>query len=718
MAVRKIRESSAVRIPNGTDVVVQEADDEKFGKVVDYTEDDMYVVETEDGEEVVAGSYRVSRKNESVVTESSDSGPTDIDSVVDYAIDKVKKEILSIKGSKIKSVEVDDVSWGDRQFSFDVLGFDRKGSPVSQDRFSASIDFDDCDSESMDDALYVVDGKIEDFAYNFVKSPIRPSDDVLKMHSKVKESSESTNPKKWPNNKTLTYREAQKLALAYYNQGGDSFYECWDEKEFNEFIEIEGHPMTVGGMKSMFNMYDEVDRDMRGSGQFQESFVSPVDAAEYYYSTSMDDREIENDLKSTGHDDKFVKDVLRHMDEIFDEEERNNTMSRRFNESAQSYRLADYSMKDIKNVLDNALKSASQITVVYKDGLAGRSYLSYKRDGDSWTFVNEKGQVMNRGTQNEKSSTGLSKNYVYRNLVYVLNNKNVVELKIQESLKESGSDEEVTVGIYGDEVPKFSSFDEIVSYFDKKGIKVLEKSGDIDTGWDLTLRGKPRQLFFAIVNVIPGYHSDSVQEFIDQYRIDESLKEGYVRVRYKDEEFGHKQFSLVRTSLEAMKKALDKYAVDKEDIISVEGCEIDDLFESLTESSKLSGPEREALIKERNMLYKRQSEMDAEILEKGFEACMHLKDEWHETSRRIGEINMMLNPWKLMGPIESLVESDEIESSGAKEFVITLTVKMEKYDNDEPAEFDFNADTNDVGEVVLTPVDLNTHFVSVQVQKK
>ena len=82
--------------------------------------------------------------------------------------------------------------------------------------------------------------------------------------------------------------------------------------------------------------------------------------------------------------------------------------------------------------------------------------------------------------------------------------------------------------------------------------------------------------------------------------------------------------------------------------------------ESLNESSNLSSSEREALIKERDMLYKRQSEMDEEILEKGFEACMHLKDEWHETSRRIGEINMILNPWKLMGPIESLNESKDI----------------------------------------------------------
>lgn len=588
--------------------------------------------------------------------------------------------------------------------------------------------------------------------------------DFKEFDINIESLTESDNPKSWSNNKILTYKEAQSLALAYYNQGGDSFYECWDEKEFNEFIEIEGRPMTVGSMKSMFRMYDEVDRDMRGSGQYQESFQSPVDAAEYYYSTPMDDCEIENDLKSSGHDDKFVKDVLNHMDEIFDEEERNNVTSCRFNESAKSYHLADYSMKDIKNVLDNALKSASQITVVYKDSLSGQSYLSYKRDGDSWTFVNEKGQVMNRGTQNERSSTGLSKNYVYRNLVYALNNKNVVELKIQESLKESGSDEEVTVGIYGDEVPGFKSVDDLVVHFEKKGIRVVDREGDMESGWDMILEGNPRALFFAVVNVIPGYNSDSVKEFIDQYRIDESLnedmsitnyeeilrnvtdgvqvdgkvnrnlgtndleisinpdddsinqvivnatslgfkesdrfiddregshvndsyvvftkkfdegrcvlaivfnaannyafvtagdseeyddyfeeslKEGYVRVRYKDEDSGSRSQTLFRTSVEEMKKALDQYAVDREDIITVEGCTEEELFESLTE--------------------------------------------------------------------------DKIESSGAREFVVTLTVKMEKYNSDEPAEFDFNVDTNEVGEVVLTPVDKNSHFTEVKVQKK
>ena len=34
--------------------------------------------------------------------------------------------------------------------------------------------------------------------------------------------------------KYLTYDELMELALAHYNEGGDSTYECIDEKTFNE----------------------------------------------------------------------------------------------------------------------------------------------------------------------------------------------------------------------------------------------------------------------------------------------------------------------------------------------------------------------------------------------------------------------------------------------------------------------------------------------------
>lgn len=36
------------------------------------------------------------------------------------------------------------------------------------------------------------------------------------------------------NDKYLTYKELMALALKYYDKGGDSTYECLDERTFNE----------------------------------------------------------------------------------------------------------------------------------------------------------------------------------------------------------------------------------------------------------------------------------------------------------------------------------------------------------------------------------------------------------------------------------------------------------------------------------------------------
>lgn len=85
------------------------------------------------------------------------------------------------------------------------------------------------------------------------------------------------------------------------------------------------------------------------------------------------------------------------------------------------------------------------------------------------------------------------------------------------------SQDSVTVGIYGDEVPGFEIVDQIVSYFKSKGIEVSGVSGDFDYGWEMNLTGEPRQLFLAVCNKIPGYNSNSVDEFIDEYRIDDSI---------------------------------------------------------------------------------------------------------------------------------------------------------------------------------------------------
>lgn len=102
----------------------------------------------------------------------------------------------------------------------------------------------------------------------------------------------------------------------------------------------------------------------------------------------------------------------------------------------------------------------------------------------------------------------------------------------------------VTVGIYGDEDNSLgiTSMDELVNYFQKKGIEVISKDGDMDYGWDLGLRGNPRDIFLAVNDKFTGYNCSSVQEFVDQYQVDDNffneavatkLKEGY-QLRYRN----------------------------------------------------------------------------------------------------------------------------------------------------------------------------------------
>lgn len=103
--------------------------------------------------------------------------------------------------------------------------------------------------------------------------------------------------------------------------------------------------------------------------------------------------------------------------------------------------------------------------------------------------------------------------------------------------------DEVTVGIYGDEVDGFVSVDQLVSYFKSKGIKVSDASGDMDYGWEMNLTGDPKKLFFAVCNNIPGYNSNSVDQFIDEYRIDDveagcDINAGYDPYDLGDEDLG------------------------------------------------------------------------------------------------------------------------------------------------------------------------------------
>ena len=106
----------------------------------------------------------------------------DMDSIVEYAIEKVKTEIKAIKGSKIVDVDIDDVAWGEKSYRFDVIGYNKAGRPISYDTFTGKVDFEDAPGESEEDAKWLVDNAVGEFAYNFVKHPNPPSDEMMRMY--------------------------------------------------------------------------------------------------------------------------------------------------------------------------------------------------------------------------------------------------------------------------------------------------------------------------------------------------------------------------------------------------------------------------------------------------------------------------------------------------------------------------------------------------------
>lgn len=99
----------------------------------------------------------------------------DMDSIVEYAIEKIKSEIMNMRGSKIKAVDIDDINYNENNISFQVIGYNAAGKPVSEDYFSCSTNFEDAPAENEDDVKWLIDNNVPEFAYNFVKNPVRPS---------------------------------------------------------------------------------------------------------------------------------------------------------------------------------------------------------------------------------------------------------------------------------------------------------------------------------------------------------------------------------------------------------------------------------------------------------------------------------------------------------------------------------------------------------------
>lgn len=65
--------------------------------------------------------------------------------------------------------------------------------------------------------------------------------------------------------KALTYEELIEYAKQHYNKGGDGIYECWDERTFNEYVEMFGG-ITKRDALEMFRRDYEIQKDRAGYG--------------------------------------------------------------------------------------------------------------------------------------------------------------------------------------------------------------------------------------------------------------------------------------------------------------------------------------------------------------------------------------------------------------------------------------------------------------------
>lgn len=53
--------------------------------------------------------------------------------------------------------------------------------------------------------------------------------------------------------KALTYDEFMDYAKAHYNKGGDGYYECWGQRQFDDYVELFG-PITKRRAQSQEGM--------------------------------------------------------------------------------------------------------------------------------------------------------------------------------------------------------------------------------------------------------------------------------------------------------------------------------------------------------------------------------------------------------------------------------------------------------------------------------
>lgn len=61
--------------------------------------------------------------------------------------------------------------------------------------------------------------------------------------------------------KALTYEELIALAEKHYNKGGDVVVECWDRRQFDDYVGEFG-PITRSDALALFRLNKSEERDM------------------------------------------------------------------------------------------------------------------------------------------------------------------------------------------------------------------------------------------------------------------------------------------------------------------------------------------------------------------------------------------------------------------------------------------------------------------------
>jgi len=63
--------------------------------------------------------------------------------------------------------------------------------------------------------------------------------------------------------KAMTYEEMMEYAKAHYNKGGDTFFECWERWQFDEYVKMFG-PITKSKALQMFRLEHSMQKEMAG----------------------------------------------------------------------------------------------------------------------------------------------------------------------------------------------------------------------------------------------------------------------------------------------------------------------------------------------------------------------------------------------------------------------------------------------------------------------